>query len=190
MTSTETSQQLIHWFSTQQLHTEVILKHLTWKDAVRLAASCPQLWQEVERMVAMAKPDTVAALNNKTPDRLRIPLLTGLTRDQVRAEDNYVLRWACRRGHLAVAQWLTERFQLTADDVRVNDNEALRWACRRGHLAVAQWLTERFQLTADDARAEDNWALLWTCHNGHLPVVQWLTERFQLTADEIGRAHV
>jgi len=174
--------ELVHWVTTHQLQIDLILRHIHWTAAVELAASSPQLWPHVERLVTLARPDRIAALVPNTPDRLRIPLLTGLTREQVRAVDNEALRWTCWRGRLAVAQWLADRFQLTAADARAGNNEALRWACGDGHLATAQWLTERFGLTAADARAFSNNALLGACTNGHLDVVQWLVKRFGLTA--------
>jgi hypothetical protein len=176
--------ELTHWVASRQLPIEVIVRGMEWKDAVRLAACSPQTWPHVEQLVTLARPDWDAALDENTPDRLRIPLLTGLTREQVRAENNEALRRACVNGHLATAQWLTERFQLTAEDARANNNQALREACINGHLATAQWLTERFQLTAEDARANNNYALRWACRCEHLAVAQWLTERFQLTAED------
>lgn len=110
MTSTNTGNKLIHWFGTQQLPAEAIVKHLIWKDAMRLASTCKALWQEVEWIVTEAQPNLKAALNKKIPDGLRIPLLTGLTQHEVRADTNFALRFACCNGHLRVAQWLTERF--------------------------------------------------------------------------------
>jgi hypothetical protein len=184
MASAEIGDLLLHWISTHQLPVETILKHITWQEAVQLASTCKVLRQEVAWMVTLTPPDREAALDPKTPDRLRIPLLTGLTSDDARAYNNEALRVACKHGHLEVAQWLTDRFQLTADDARAYNNEALRVACKHGYLEVAQWLTDWFQLTTADARADDNGALRWSCGNGHLEVAQWLTDRFQLTADD------
>jgi len=187
MDCTETGNKLVHWLATKQLPGEVILKHLNWKEALRLAASSPFLWPHVERLVALALPNRQVGLKPSTPDRLRIPLLTGVTREQVRANDNEALQEACEYGHLAVAQWLVERFQLTAADARTCNNEALRGACENGHLAVARWLTERFQLTADDARAINNHALRWARCLGHSDVVHWLKTEFDITQEEIDK---
>jgi hypothetical protein len=138
-------QELAHWVATEQLPLPLILRHLTWQDAVRLAFASPQLWPRVARLVTLAQPDTAAAFAGTTPDRLRIPLLTGLTREQVRAGNNWALRWACEGGHLATAQWLTATFQLTDADAR--DADALLMACQYGHLAVVAWLETRFGIT-------------------------------------------
>lgn len=127
-----------------------VLWFLDWKDGVRLAASCPMLWREVERLVTLAEADPDVALHKATPDRLRIPLLTGLTAADIRTADNYALRFACFNGHLKVAQWLVKRFGLTAEDARTNDNYALRLACFNGHLGVVQWLEDRFGITKDE----------------------------------------
>lgn len=117
MACTETGDKLVHWISTRQLPARVILRHLTWKEAVRLAMTCKVLWQKVEWIVALAKPNQDAALDGDTPDRLRIPLLTGLTREQVRANDNRAFRWACHDGHLNVARWLKKQFDLTRAEI-------------------------------------------------------------------------
>jgi ankyrin repeat protein len=139
----------------------------------------------VEQLVTLALPNKEVALGETIPDRLRIPLLTGLTTDDARANSNCALKWVCRNGHLEVAQWLTERFWLTVDDARANNNDALRWACENEHLGVAQWLTERFWLTVDDARTNNNSALRWACFHGHLEVVRWLEDKFGITRTEL-----
>jgi len=177
---------LTHWVASQQLPIIQIVRGMHWKDAVRLAASSPLLWPHVEWLVALAMPNQEAALAKATPDRLRIPLLTGLTREQARA-NNYELRWACGRGRLGMAQWLTERFQLTAADARACDNYALRAACHNGHLTTAQWLVERFGLTAADARAAYHCMLVEFCMNEHLKIIQWLKTKFDITQEESDR---
>jgi len=164
--------ELVHWIATLQLPAETIIRGLDFKDAVWLSASSPQLWPHVERLVSLAKLDRKAALADSTPDRLRIPLLTGLTWEQVRDNNNLALRMACRNGYLNMAQWLTEHFGLTPADARMWNNEALRWACRHGRLDMALWLTEHFQLTAADAQAWNNQTLRLACGNGHLAVLQ------------------
>ena len=185
MAKCETGQQLTHWVSTHQLPAEAILIHLTWQEAVRLASTCKGLWQEVAWMVTQAPPDLEMAMDPKTPDRLRIPLLTGLTTDDARTFNYEALREACGNGHLEVVQWLTDRFQLTSDDARAEDNEALRMACYYGYLEVAQWLTDQFQLTAADARARNNQALRYAYHYGYWKVELWLEDRFGISFEEI-----
>ncbi len=174
--------ELAHWVTSEQLPILRIATLLpSWKDAVRLAASGPRLWPHVTLLVALAPPDVGAAQDPATPERLRIPLLTGLTAADARAFHNGALRRACRYGHLAVARWLVATFALTAADARAVDNAALRSACYNDHLAVAQWLTTTFGLTAADARAYDNHALRGACANGHLAVARWLQEEFGIT---------
>lgn len=97
---------------------------------------------------------------------------------------SYAFRCACWDGHLAVAQWLADRFGLTAEDAKYNNNYAFRGACMNGHLAVAQWLVERFHLTAEDAKSGNNEAFRGACRNGHLAVAQWLAKCFSLTAED------
>jgi hypothetical protein len=117
--------ELTHWIATRQLPIANVLGDLDWG----------------------------AALDPATPNRLRIPLLTGLTRltrEQVRANSNQVLSEVCGQGRLEVAQWLTDRFGLTAGDARANNNYALRYACASGYLDVTQWLEERFGIRQEE----------------------------------------
>lgn len=81
-------QTLIHFVENRQLPGDQVLGCLEWKDAVRLAASCSLLWPHVERMVAKAKPDKEVAFHISTPDKLRIPMLTGLTSADIRMDNN------------------------------------------------------------------------------------------------------
>jgi len=184
--ATTTGDELVHWITSEQLPRDVILQHLNYIDALQLASTCTQLWSVVGRLVMLARANKKLALGKTTPDWLRIPLLTGLTKVNARANDNDALTWACLHGHLVMAHWLTKRFGLTADDARAYNNGALRWASENGHLAVAQWLTERFKLTADDARADNNYVLKQACRNSHSAVVSWLEERFGITRAELG----
>lgn len=81
------------------------------------------------------------------------------------------LRWACKKGPLAVARWLAACFDLTAHDARTFGNEALGGALDRGHLSLAVWLVGHFGLTAADA---------WSYNNTPLPLVRWQVARFGL----------
>jgi hypothetical protein len=85
---------------------------------------------------------------------------------------------SCWGGHLAVAQWLVDTFQLTADDARVGNNSLFRWSCRQGQLAMAQWLVATFDITGDDVRA----ALYWGCSYRVRPspaIARWLASTFE-----------
>jgi hypothetical protein len=55
---------------------------------------------------------------------------------------------ACERGHLEVAQWLVEHFELAVSSVRWTDAVARS----RDHPLVARWLLDRFGPTAADYR--------------------------------------
>jgi hypothetical protein len=67
-----------------------------------------------------------------------------LTAEDARAKNNYALRKACERGHLAIVRWLVDRFGLTAEDARAKNNYALRKARLNDHLAVVLWLVVEF----------------------------------------------
>jgi hypothetical protein len=93
-------------------------------------------------------------------------------------------RWACRNGHLEIAQWLVETFKLTDEDIRSWNNLSFRWACYNGHLEIVKWLVETFKLTVEDVKS-DNLAFRWACADGHLEIAQWLVRTFKLTAEDV-----
>ena len=122
----------------------------------------------------------VKSLNQSVArNRARFPedFMFQLTREEAVACSNWALRWSCQNGHLAVAQWLTDRFRLTREDAVAHNNSILRGSCEKGHLAIAQWLTDRFQLTRDDVLTDSSYALRWSYRNGHLGVAQWLVDQ-------------
>ena len=79
---------------------------------------------------------------------------------------------ACRRGDLALAQWLWS-LSLDMDEIRDRDNYLFRFACYFGHINIAKWLWG-LGLTIDDTRCSSCWALRNACFNSHFEVVQWL----------------
>ena len=105
----------------------------------------------------------------------------GAPGDDFRSHDNPIFRYACKKGHLEIAQWLYTAFQLTVDDARSNDNFAFRYACIYGHLDMAKWLYTTFQLTIEDVRSAKNHAFRLACMKGRLDVAQWLFTVFHLT---------
>ena len=88
--------------------------------------------------------------------------------------------FACKRGHLAIAQWLAVRLDLdrscAADSKRCSWSRAFAETCRNGHLDVARWLAEQVTFE-DDAIMR---ALGDSSESGRLELLRWLAERFRL----------
>lgn len=89
-----------------------------------------------------------------------------------------VLRYTCYYGHLHVAQWLVEHFNLNIDDIRSNDNFILRKICDNGHIDILKWVIENFDITINDLRTNNNYALRWSFINGHFDIVDYLFSKF------------
>jgi len=85
---------------------------------------------------------------------------------------------ACANGHLRVAEWLYDTFDITGADVCARGTGAFWFACMYGHLAVAQWLAASFALTAADAHAQQDRAYREASGNHCRGVVAWLTATF------------
>lgn len=54
----------------------------------------------------------------------------------VRADDDYALRWASENGHYDIVKLLLEN----GANVHANDDAALRWASKKGHYNVVKLL--------------------------------------------------
>lgn len=70
----------------------------------------------------------------------------GLILEDLRACDNWALRFACRNGHLDVVKFLLNR-GLWGEDLSALNNYALRWACQMNHLEVVQALVDHLSYT-------------------------------------------
>ena len=56
----------------------------------------------------------------------------------IRANNDYALRWAAENGHLEVVKWLHQN----GANIRADNYYALRWAAERGHLEVVKYLED------------------------------------------------
>lgn len=65
------------------------------------------------------------------------------------------LRLACANGHLGVARWLVERFELTLADVRAKKDYGLSWAVIQAHAPVVDWIGAEFGIRIEDVLAEE-----------------------------------
>ena len=96
-----------------------------------------------------------------------------LSVDDVRSDDNYVLRWSCRNGHLEIVKYLIEMFELNVDDVRSEDNFALKWSCKKGHYDVCMYLIKKGEYEwSDISKICDEYFLRW--YDGVLRVYECL----------------
>ena len=54
----------------------------------------------------------------------------------VRANNDYAVRWASENGHLETVKYLVSQ----GANIRANDDCAMRWASRNGHLETVKYL--------------------------------------------------
>lgn len=77
---------------------------------------------------------------------------------------------ACKRGHLACAQWLHKTWPNAELGSFVD--RSFRRACVQGDLQVAKWLAHTWpEITP---HTYDDYAFVVACRNGHVKLVQWL----------------
>ena len=85
-------------------------------------------------------------------------------------KNEYAFRWACKNGHLVVAQWLYEI--KPSLDISAENEYAFRMACVKGHLDIAQWL---YQIKPTlDISVDNEYAFQYACEKGYLEIAQWI----------------
>ncbi len=103
----------------------------------------------------------------------------------IRADNDYAVGWASRKGHLEVVKFLVEH----GANVRANNDYAVRSASQNGHLEVVKFLVSK----GSDIRAKNDKSVKYASQNGkidrsseqstkrasrcHLTVVKFLVEK-------------
>lgn len=95
----------------------------------------------------------------------------GLTGEDARSRNNYALRFAAMKGHVAVLVELRVGWGLTAQDARAHNNSALQLAAAKGQVGILIELRTNWGLTREDARSESNSALRWAAMHGHTNIL-------------------
>jgi ankyrin repeat protein len=92
------------------------------------------------------------------------------------AEDNYNIRIAASKGHLAVVQRLVQERGVQVNEKNKVDQTALMLAAEGGHLEVVQWLVQEGGAQINERDKSGQTALMYAAEGGHLEVVQWLVQ--------------
>mgnify|MGYP002127996198 CR=1 FL=1 len=99
-----------------------------------------------------------------------------ITNEEIRANDNRIMRAIGHSGHAAILKRLSEApFLFNGSDARTFDCELLRRAAEYGHVQILNVLaTAPYSLCTDDARVCNGWALKIAAENGHVDVLKRL----------------
>ena len=84
----------------------------------------------------------------------------------IRADDDFAVRWASENGYLEVVKYLVSQ----GADIRAVYDFAVRLACENGYLEVVKYLVSQ----GADIRAVYNYAVRYASENGNLEVVKYL----------------
>ena len=161
----------------------IVLAYMPWKDRVRCGAVCRN-WLDVRRSVhiwddvsepLLWRGMFAACQHNDLGAAQRLAEQYGFSAQNARRCNNDLLAMSCGYGHLDVAIWLADRFELTACD---GMNEALRRAFAGGHIPVVEWLITRFNMGTADIVDDIAHALRRACAGGVLKFVRWFAEKF------------
>lgn len=94
--------------------------------------------------------------------------------------------WTCAEGHLQVAQWMHNVFNLRIGELRRDNCHTLSLAKSRGHLRMTQWLVNTFNLTLSDIKCCDPYPLYNSCLTGRVDFTQWLIAKYGLSLEDEG----
>jgi hypothetical protein len=92
----------------------------------------------------------------------------------------------CSRGHLDMAQYIADIFEISEEIMRSWDNNAFFSACENDRLEVVQWLVVAARITFNDVCAGDGdffGTAIIDCNN---ETIQWVIDEFQITPKDIG----
>ncbi|AAV50298.1 putative ankyrin repeat protein [Acanthamoeba castellanii mimivirus] len=102
----------------------------------------------------------------RNPDTWKYMVSKGV---DIRAEDDYAVKWASKNGHLKVVEYLVS----LGADIKSDGDYAVRWASENGHIDVVKYLVSQNA----DIRADNDYAVKWASSNGHLEVVKYLVSQ-------------
>lgn len=111
----------------------------------------------------------------------------GMTIDDIRADDNRVVRAVAKMRLINLLRYLFKRLGLTAEDARAKNNKMLKESTRYGHLDVAKFLIEEVGLTIEDVRSGDN-LIIRRASQHHQNVILYFIDAVGLNATDL-RVH-
>lgn len=176
---------LVHMLTSHHLAGANILRFLDGKDTVRLMNTCSATRNVCLEILSAQPPLIDLAMEETTPDRYRIPLLTGITQKDV--ADESLLSWACEYGYLSVAKWLTDNFDIDRNYLSYEiaegtiENLATLWLTAKcGHFDTVKWIVSKFELTRENALETAKKAFYLSCDHGNEELARWIADAFDI----------
>lgn len=105
---------------------------------------------------------------------LEVPMVQQRLDENANIDNNNVLIWAAKNGHLTVVNRLLQ-ISVVAQHAHAQNNFALRFALENAHLEVVQTLLE-VSAVAEHAHLDDNWVLQWAIKNNHVLIAKQLLQ--------------
>lgn len=109
----------------------------------------------------------------------------GVTANQVRQDDNVVLRVAAKKGQAVFLQCLQKLFGLTTQDAQSMDNWALQSALHWQHLDVVRILAVDYGLSHADTLWADGNATQLAAKHGRIDILECLRKHYGTLRDDI-----
>jgi hypothetical protein len=86
-----------------------------------------------------------------------------------------IFRWACKDGHLHVAEWIFQVSKEKKQSIHIwTIEDIFCWACEYGRLHVAQWLL--LIKPELNISVKNEYGFRFACRGGYLNMAQWLLQ--------------
>ncbi|KAJ3203315.1 hypothetical protein HDU82_006681 [Entophlyctis luteolus] len=123
----------------------------------------------IELMLVRRAPwGTDWTLSHSQADSKLIDVYTSVPGVNLRMNDDGLFRWACRWGHIGLAQKLVGEH---GANPAAKGNDAIATAATGGYTQLCSWLLEQEEV---DPSSDHDYALRVACALGHMPVVMML----------------
>jgi hypothetical protein len=108
-----------------------------------------------------------------------------LTRDDARAQNNYLMHWAAQNAYIHILEALKKDWHLTKHDLLSNDGNILITAARHGHVHVLKVCQDLWPMSPDETALWVGEAALCAAGHGQVQVLRFLRDCWHVALQDV-----